>query len=376
MKRRLRATTWTEFLSLLMAAILASTALLAPPRPALADEQPAIAVEAVEVADDASTATAEADEADGGQSTATLESADLSRLFSGEAPQSLDELKALQDRVRSLVEKLTPCTVSVQVGGAQGSGVIVSADGYVLTAAHVVGEPGRNVRFTFPDGTTARGKTLGVNREVDAGLMKINGAGTLPFAEIGESTELKRGQWCLCLGHPGGYQNGRNPVARLGRVLSSRSGVVITDCALIGGDSGGPLFDLDGKVVGIHSRISAPLTSNMHVPSSQYTAAWDRLVKGDDWGASGGDPTPYLGVQGDPDANEARIVEVQPDTPAERAGLKPGDVVTHVDGEALADFASLAAYVVRKEPGDKIALKVLREGETIELEAVIGLRGP
>jgi serine protease Do len=285
-------------------------------------------------------------------------------------------LKALQDRVRSLVEKLTPCTVNVQVGGAQGSGVIVSADGYVLTAAHVVGEPGRNVRFTFPDGTTARGKTLGVNREVDAGLMKINGEGTLPFAEIGESTELKRGQWCLCLGHPGGYQRGRNPVARLGRVLSSRSGVLVTDCALIGGDSGGPLFDLEGKVVGIHSRISAPLTSNMHVPSSQYTAAWDRLVKGDDWGASGGDPTPYLGVQGDPDANEARIVEVQPDTPAERAGLKPGDVVTHVDGEALADFASLAAYVVRKEPGDKVVLKVTRDGQTLELEAIIGLRGP
>jgi serine protease Do len=373
MKRRLGTTTWAANLWLLLLTLLLSTALFAPSRPALADDQPATAVQA---ADDASTATAEADEADDEQSTATLESADLARLFSGEAPQSLDELKALQDRVRSLVEKLTPCTVNVQVGGAQGSGVIVSADGYVLTAAHVVGEPGRNVRFTFPDGTTARGKTLGVNREVDAGLMKINGEGTLPFAEIGESTELKRGQWCLCLGHPGGYQRGRNPVARLGRVLSSRSGVLVTDCALIGGDSGGPLFDLEGKVVGIHSRISAPLTSNMHVPSSQYTAAWDRLVKGDDWGASGGDPTPYLGVQGDPDANEARIVEVQPDTPAERAGLKPGDVVTHVDGEALADFASLAAYVVRKEPGDKVVLKVTRDGQTLELEAIIGLRGP
>ncbi len=359
MRRRLGTTNWAAYLWILLSTLLLSTALLAPWRPALGDDQPTATAEAVD-----------------NQPTTAVETVDLSRVLSGKAPESVGELKALQDRVRSLVEKLTPCTVNVQVGGAQGSGVIVSADGYVLTAAHVVGEPGRNVRFIFADGKTARGKTLGVNREVDAGLMKISGEGTLPFAEIGDSTKLERGQWCLGLGHPGGYQSGRNPVARLGRVLSSRSGVVVTDCALVGGDSGGPLFDMDGKVIGIHSRISAPLTSNMHVPASRFTEGWDRLVKGDDWGASGGDPTPYLGVQGDPEANEARIVEVQPDTPAERAGLKAGDVVTHIDGEAIPDFAALAAYVVRKDPGDKVVLKVLRDGETIELEAVIGLRGP
>jgi serine protease Do len=298
----------------------------------------------------------------------------LTAIFAGGAPQSVADLKAMQVHLQKLIEKVTPSTVGVRVGNAQGSGVIVSADGYVLTAAHVVGKPNRDVAFILHDGRTVKGKTLGMNSGIDAGLMKITDEGPWPFVEMGVSSQVKEGQWCLTTGHPGGYQRGRKPVVRYGRVLTTSNSMVMTDCTLVGGDSGGPLFDMEGKVIAIHSRIGGPLTANIHVPVNTYRDTWDRLAKGDEWGnfPTGG---PYIGVQGDPDSNITKIVEVYPGTPAEKAGVKTGDVIFKFDGQPVTDFASLAALVSGKKPGDKVKLHVRRDEQTIELELVIGTRG-
>jgi serine protease Do len=298
-------------------------------------------------------------------------SASLKKVFAGGTPSGVADLKAMQSHVRKLTEQLKKCTVGVTVGRAQGSGVIVSKDGYVLTAAHVAGKPNDNgVTFTLADGREVKGKTLGLFRTVDAGLMKITDPGEYPFAEMGSSEGLKDGQWCLALGHPGGYQKDRGMVLRLGRVLLNdlRDKVIVTDCTLVGGDSGGPLFDMDGHVIGINSRIAEQLTSNMHVPVSMFKETWDRLKNGDDWGHLPGQE-PYLGVRGDENAKDALIAVVYPNSPAAQAGLKAGDVIVSYDGDYIADFAALKEKVANWKPYRRTpsTIQVLRDGEIIEL---------
>ncbi|MFT7643263.1 MAG: serine protease Do [Pirellulaceae bacterium] len=296
-------------------------------------------------------------------------------VFKGDAPLDLEQVKKFQAHIQKLVkDKLLPATVNVQVGAAQGSGVIISEDGYVLTAAHVGSKPDRDVVFVFPDGRRVKGKTLGLNRTIDAGLMKITQGGKYPFVEMGDSKTVKPGDWCLSTGHPGGLEPGRPPVLRVGRVLSSNENVIVSDCTLIGGDSGGPLFDLDGKVIGINSRIGSSLDSNMHVPVLTYKDTWDRLVKGEAWGHLPGS-NPYIGVQGSEDTEVARLAVVFPGTPADKAGLKAGDIIEKFDGKDVPNFPALVGFVKEHQPGDSIALVVKRDDEKLNLKMVIGKRG-
>lgn len=290
-------------------------------------------------------------------------------------PESVSQLKSMEEHFRKLVERVTPATVGVQIGPAQGSGVIVSKDGYVLTAAHVSGKPGRNATLILPDGKRVKAITLGTNHGIDAGLIKITDPGEWPHAELASSRQLKAGQWVLATGHPGGYQNDRKPVVRVGRILASRKGVVVTDCTLVGGDSGGPLFDMSGKVVGIHSRIGGSLTANMHVPVDAYKdSSWVRLANSEDWGGDGPSSGPYLGVTGDPDADEAKVTEVQPGSPAAKAGIKEGDIILKFDGKEVRDVQALAILVRAKKPGDKVKVQLRRDGKEQEMEVTIGDR--
>jgi serine protease Do len=291
-----------------------------------------------------------------------------------DVPGTLDDLRALQKQVRAVVEKVAPATVAVRIGTAVGSGVIVSADGYVLTAGHVSGQPGRAVTLILTDGRSVRGKTLGANAANDTGLIKIEEEGKWPFVEMGRSQGLKKGQWCVCTGHPGGPRKGRAPVVRVGRILSVGRRFVRTDCTLISGDSGGPLFDLDGKVIGIHSHIGSPLTANMHVAVDAYRNSWDRLAAGESWGNGPRAGGPFLGVHLDSDAAECVIAEVVPDSPAEKAGLRPGDVVLRFDDQRVADADDLVSRTGRTRPGDEVALEVRRDRTVLKVKVVIGKR--
>jgi serine protease Do len=194
-------------------------------------------------------------------------------------PKDLAGFQALEGQIKAVVQKVLPTVVGIQIGASAGSGIIVSEDGIVMTAGHVVGKPGQPVTFFMADGKSVKGITLGVSHSTDAGLMKITDPGKWPYATIGDSTTLKPGMWCLAIGHPLGYTPGRPPVVRIGRILQTSENVIQTDCPLVGGDSGGPLLDLDGKVIGINSRIGLTTDVNLHVPVSIFRALWDRMMK-------------------------------------------------------------------------------------------------
>ena len=128
----------------------------------------------------------------------------LQELFAGKAvPASTDDLRSLEDRLRKVAAAVLPCTVGVQVGGGSGSGVIVSEDGFILTAGHVSGRPGQKVTIILQDGRRVPGWTLGANAGIDSGLIKIDGDEKWPHAELGTARGLPLGTWCVAAGHPG-----------------------------------------------------------------------------------------------------------------------------------------------------------------------------
>jgi len=209
--------------------------------------------------------------------------ADLPAALTKPVPTSIADLRVIEQHVKALVARVSPTVVAVEVGTGSGSGVIISADGLVLSAGHVCGRPGRVVRFTFPDGKTARGKTLGVNLDNDTGLMKITDRGPWPYAAMGDLDQAQVGDWVLALGHPGGFDLKRSLVVRLGRIIEVAEDALQTDCTISPGDSGGPLFDMHGRVIGIHSAISSSLAGNYHVPVTEFYDDWEVLAKGANW---------------------------------------------------------------------------------------------
>jgi serine protease Do len=294
-------------------------------------------------------------------------------------PESLADLKAIQDQTKKVLEKVMPCVVGIQIGGASGSGVIVSKDGLILTAGHVSGKPGQKCTIILPDGKRLDGKSLGRNAQIDSGMFQITTAGNYDFCEMGKSDDLKPGSWCIAVGHPNGYQKGRSPVVRVGRVLSlSRfSSSLTTDCTLVGGDSGGPLFDMEGKVIGIHSRIGPTITSNTHVQIKAYTDAWDKLVKGEDIGSGSTAvaASAYLGVTHDDDANDCKLARVTEGSPADKAGLKAGDVISKFDGKDVKTYDDMLALLAKKKPGDEVEVIVKRGSDVKNLQVRLESRG-
>jgi serine protease Do len=307
----------------------------------------------------------------------TPPSVKLPAIFAKGTPESVADLKAIQDHVDKLVEKVIPTVVSVRIGASFGSGVIVSKDGYILTAGHVSGKPDRDVVVYFHNGKTAKGKTLGGNHGIDSGLIKITDPGDYAFADMGDSASLKSGAWCMVIAHPGGYKQGRAPVVRLGRTLKTSATTLTTDCALVGGDSGGPLFDMHGRVVGINSRIGQSLTANLHVPVNPYRESWDRLAKAEVFGGKLGAPSkdsPWIGVQLDPDAKGCVIAGVTPGSPAEKAGMMVNDHVRKFDDRAVTEGPDLVKLVQARKAGDAVVLEVVRGGEVLSLRVQIGKR--
>jgi serine protease Do len=305
--------------------------------------------------------------------------APLPAAFTKKVPEIVKDLKEIQEHVEKLLKKTVPATVGIIVGQAQGSGIIVTKEGLILTAGQISGTADRKCKIIMPDGKMLSGKTLGADHGIDSGMIQFTEKGEYPFCEMADSAQLESGQWCMAIGHPGGYQKGRQPVVRLGRVQSTSKTLIQTDCTLVGGDFGGPLFDMHGKVIGIHSRIGNAITANIHVPVNAYRDSWDRLAKGEEWGSGLGfgqtkRDDAYIGLTLDSETKDCRILNVAENSPAEKAGLKANDIVRLFDGKKIATTDDLIREMQSKRPGNEVALEVLRGADTVRLRVTLSKR--
>jgi len=294
-----------------------------------------------------------------------------------EAPVGLAELRELEGKVAAVVKRALPATVALvsESTGASGSGVITSRDGLILTAAHVT-DGAETMVVIFPDGKQAEARVLGSNYSKDIGMARIEGEGEWPFVELGESKRLSAGDWVVAMGHSEGYDPARTPPVRFGRVVSEGPGNYLSsDCELIGGDSGGPLFDLEGRLVAINSSIGEALDNNNHAGIDGFREDWDRLLAGEAWGELRLNPlaNPERAVIGIAMGRPRRdgavpIAQVLPASPAARAGLRAGDVIVSVNGSRLDGGRGLQLRLAKFSGGDRVALGIERGRELFEVE--------
>ncbi len=282
----------------------------------------------------------------------------------------LSDLAAFEDHVEAVSERVLDATVGVSLSPNEGSGVIVSPEGHVLTVGHVFGRDSRTARVTLRDGTRVTARALGCNHTGDYGLLKLpEREGGWPHIEMGSSSELESNEVCFAVGHTGGFSRERPAVLRFGRVLPTRSRFLRTNCTINKGDSGGPLVDYEGRVIGLHSRIYESLDQNYHAPVDAVRSDWDRLLEGERWYDYRQGRRAILGVTCEGlDDGQCRVDAVEPGLPAAEAGIRAGDIIVEIDGREIRSIEGLAFYVGRQRVGRTVTVEIERDGQPLSFE--------
>ena len=296
------------------------------------------------------------------------------------APESRKDLETIQKSVERVLPQARAATVCIEIDEGSGTGVIVSEDGLVLTAAHVATRVNKKATVILEDGTRLKAKTLGLVADKDAAMVQILDKGTYPFVEIDRAESTRLGDWIFSLGHAGGFDKERGSVVRLGRLVRIAGATFQSDCMLIGGDSGGPLFDLSGKLVGIHSRVGQQAQVNMHVPLAEFIANWDGLINGEFIGEGPYAEKPekgngYLGLATNSSSEGGLIVtKVGLKSPAELAGIKNRDVLLKLNGVHLEKREQMQEMLKNLSAGDEVTFEIKRAGKLKTITFNLGER--
>jgi serine protease Do len=268
---------------------------------------------------------------------------------------------------------------------ARGSGFIIDAAGTIVTNNHVV-KDARSVSVTLDDGTVLPAKVIGTDPRTDIAVLKVSSTKPLPFITLGNSRDVKPGEWVVAMGNPFGL--GGSVSAGIVSAVSRDIGegpydsFIQVDAPINQGNSGGPLFTQDGKVIGMNTAILSPSGGSIGIgfaiPSDMIRTVSAQLE-------SGGKVTRgYVGVEAQtisPATAEAMhlkqtdgalLANVQPDSPASEAGLQPGDVIQSVNGTKVANPRDLALNVAGIQPGQEAHLTVLREGQSKDVTVKVG----
>jgi serine protease Do len=274
-----------------------------------------------------------------------------------------------------------------------GSGFIISADGYVVTNNHVVAPDNRakleSITVTMTDGTEYEAELVGADPASDLAVLKIKASRAFPFVTFGDSSKARPGEWVIAIGNPFGL-NGTVTSGIISAVYrnTGQGGAydryIQTDASINRGNSGGPLFDMRGQVIGINNAIFSPTGGSVGIgfaiPSEIAAPIVEQLKSGreiqrgflgvglapvdDDLAAS-------LGLE----RKRGEIVQtVQDDSAAAKAGLKPGDIIARINGKDVTPDQSVSFLVANLEPGARVPVEVLREGKRLSVTAVLGKR--
>jgi serine protease Do len=284
-----------------------------------------------------------------------------------------------------------------------GSGFLISADGYVVTNNHVVSAGGgqtpgsrslnsavvESITVTLPDRREFKARLVGRDPASDLALLKIEGS-NLPFVRFGDSTATRVGDWVVAIGNPFGIGSTVTAgiVSAVHRVTQggARDRFIQTDASINQGNSGGPMFDLNGNVIGINSQIFSPTGGNVGIgfaiPAEEAKPVIDTLLKGRTVQRG------YLGVGIQPvdsdlagalglARNRGEIISrVEPGEAADKAGIRQGDVVVTVGGKEVTPDQTLSYLVANQAPGTRVPFEIIRDGKRVNLTATVGTRPP
>ncbi len=284
--------------------------------------------------------------------------------------------------VAGILNKVEPAVVAIQANGrqgvGQGSGIVISSDGEVLTNAHVV-EGATSIRVTLQGQSQSREATLvGADSGNDIALLRITGASGLAVADLGSSAAVRVGDDVVAIGNALGLRGDptvtRGIVSALNRSLDALTGMIQTDAAINPGNSGGPLANNQGQVIGINTAVAGRGGQNIGfaIPIDSARTILDRLRSGQAAKAVG-----YLGVSTqDPGDNSrgAEIVDLVAGGPADRGGIRIGDLVTDVNGKEVLGSDGLGGLLRELAPGTRVSVTVERAGREQKLSVTLGQR--
>ena len=268
-------------------------------------------------------------------------------------------------------------------GTALGSGFIISADGYVVTNNHVI-ENADQIEIEFFDGRFMEASVVGTDPKTDVALLKVKTKDKLRYVSFGDSNESKVGDWVLAIGNPlgQGFSVSAGIISARGRALSgSYDDFIQTDAAINRGNSGGPLFNMDGEVIGVNTAILSPNGGSIGIGFSMSSAVVEKVVE--QLKTFGETRRGWLGVRiqdvtedvaealGIEKTDGALVTDV-PEGPAKNGGLKSGDVIIEFDGRKIKDTRELVRIVGDSSVGKKVLVKVLRDGKEVALSVKLG----
>nr|WP_243853023.1 Do family serine endopeptidase [Sphingomonas naasensis] len=276
-----------------------------------------------------------------------------------------------------------------------GSGFVISADGYVVTNNHVIsaGQRGavvESITVTFPDRREFKAKLIGRDVQSDLAVLKIEG-NNLPFVRFGDSREARVGDWVVAIGNPFGLGGSVTAgiISATHRVTGQGGAYdrfLQTDASINRGNSGGPMFDLKGNVIGINSQILSPTGGNVGIgfaiPAEQAKPIVETLMKGSSITRG------YLGIQmqdltadlaesfGVPKNTGTIVARVEPGQAAEKAGIRQGDVIVRVNNQDVTPDQTLSYLVANVSPGARIPIDLIRDGKRQTVTVTVGTRPP
>jgi len=314
-------------------------------------------------------------------------------------PDDSELLDAYSRTVVSAVARVAPAVVNIDVKqrvsarrgerelSGNGSGFVITPDGFILTNSHVVHDASA-ITVNLPDGREYPARLIGDDPDTDLAVVRID-APQLTHVRLADSENLRVGQLVIAIGNPLGFEASvtAGVISALGRSMHAQSGrlidnIIQTDAALNPGNSGGPLVNLQGQVVGINTLVAGQAEPGVQAQGIGFAISIstakpiaDQLV------ATGHVVHPYIGLVVAPlnpvitrrlgiDAkNGVLVIGVQQGSPAAEAGLQARDVITKIDGKDVADDSAFAQTINSHKPGDTLTLTVLRSQQTLELKA-------